>query len=400
MRKKLFFIGAGADQVPAIQYAKDQGYYIITCDYLPKNPGHQYADESYEVSTLDKEAVLDLAKGLNVDGVLAYGSDINAATQVYVRKMLGLPSNSPQSIFTLTHKNALRDFLKEHGFYTTLSMSFSSYEEVMENIQSYSWPLIVKPIDNAGSNGVSKVEELSKLKDAVDKALKFSRKQEVIVEEFFKGASKIYDGEGFILDGELVCLCIADNFRLDDLNPLVPVGVVFPTSLNESLQSYARQELARLFSLLDFNSGPFNVEFAFDEDGNFFIIDIGPRNGGAPFPQTIKFATGIDMFELAVKDALGMVSLAQIEGKKGMGEYISSYVVFSSEEGTYSGVEYSPEVTSRIIEEWIRLQGGEKLERAQRAASRIGEVYMSFQTKSEMLDMMANIQKHIKVGVE
>ena len=31
------------------------GYYVITCDYLPNNPGHQYAHEYYNVSTTDKE---------------------------------------------------------------------------------------------------------------------------------------------------------------------------------------------------------------------------------------------------------------------------------------------------------------------------------------------------------
>ncbi|MBQ5658371.1 MAG: hypothetical protein IIV02_02440, partial [Peptococcaceae bacterium] len=37
------------------------GYYVITCDYLPSNPGHQFAHEYYNVSTTDKEAVLALA---------------------------------------------------------------------------------------------------------------------------------------------------------------------------------------------------------------------------------------------------------------------------------------------------------------------------------------------------
>lgn len=50
------------------------GYYVITCDYLPNNPGHQYAHEYYNVSTTDKEAVYELAKRLQVDGVVAYAS--------------------------------------------------------------------------------------------------------------------------------------------------------------------------------------------------------------------------------------------------------------------------------------------------------------------------------------
>ena len=58
MTKKILFLGAAPSQIPPIEYAKSQGYYVITCDYLPENPGHKLADEYYNVSTTDKEAVL------------------------------------------------------------------------------------------------------------------------------------------------------------------------------------------------------------------------------------------------------------------------------------------------------------------------------------------------------
>lgn len=68
-------LGGSLYQVYAIKEAVKMGYYVITCDYLPNNPGHQYAHEYYNVSTTDKEAVYELAKRLQVDGVVAYASD-------------------------------------------------------------------------------------------------------------------------------------------------------------------------------------------------------------------------------------------------------------------------------------------------------------------------------------
>ena len=86
-------LGGSLYQVYAIKEAVKMGYYVITCDYLPNNPGHQYAHEYYNVSTTDKEAVYELAKRLQVDGVVAYASDPAAPTAAYVCEKLGLPTS-------------------------------------------------------------------------------------------------------------------------------------------------------------------------------------------------------------------------------------------------------------------------------------------------------------------
>lgn len=48
---------------------------MITCDYLPSNIAHQYADEYHNVSIIDKEAVLTLAKELQIDGIMSFAVD-------------------------------------------------------------------------------------------------------------------------------------------------------------------------------------------------------------------------------------------------------------------------------------------------------------------------------------
>ena len=80
MRKRILFLGAAQTQTPPIKYARSQGHYTITCDYFPENPGHKLANQSYPVSTTDKEVVLQLAKELKIDGIVAYASDPAAPT--------------------------------------------------------------------------------------------------------------------------------------------------------------------------------------------------------------------------------------------------------------------------------------------------------------------------------
>ena len=38
--KKLLMLGGSMQQIPAIKRAKEMGHYVITCDYMPENPGH------------------------------------------------------------------------------------------------------------------------------------------------------------------------------------------------------------------------------------------------------------------------------------------------------------------------------------------------------------------------
>ena len=60
--KRIMMLGGSYFQMSATKRAKELGYYVISCDYLPDNPGHKYADEYYNVSTIDKDAVLELAR--------------------------------------------------------------------------------------------------------------------------------------------------------------------------------------------------------------------------------------------------------------------------------------------------------------------------------------------------
>ena len=48
--------------LPVIDAAHQLGYYVITCDYLPDNIAHKYSDEYCNVSIVDKDAVLAVAK--------------------------------------------------------------------------------------------------------------------------------------------------------------------------------------------------------------------------------------------------------------------------------------------------------------------------------------------------
>ena len=55
--KKLLILGGAEAQVPLIQAAKKEEYHVVLCDWTT-NPRIKYADKHYQVSTLDRDAVI------------------------------------------------------------------------------------------------------------------------------------------------------------------------------------------------------------------------------------------------------------------------------------------------------------------------------------------------------
>ena len=75
MTTRSLILGGSRFQVPLIRRARERGLHVITCDYLPDNPGHKLADEYHNVSTTEREAVLALARRIGIDAVASMSSD-------------------------------------------------------------------------------------------------------------------------------------------------------------------------------------------------------------------------------------------------------------------------------------------------------------------------------------
>src|SRR5512135_407210 len=89
--KKLLFIGATSYACDFINLAKKQGIYTIVTDYYPNSPAKKIADKSYNVSTIDYDAVLKIAIENKVDAIAVGWSDINLTIAQAICTKLDLP---------------------------------------------------------------------------------------------------------------------------------------------------------------------------------------------------------------------------------------------------------------------------------------------------------------------
>ena len=115
--KKLLLLGGLQYLLPVIEEAHNLGVYVITADYLPGNIAHKYSDEYCNVSIIEKDAVLEAAKRLKVDGIMSFACDPGVVTAAYVAEQMGLPScGSYESVSILQNKGRFREFLTKNGF--------------------------------------------------------------------------------------------------------------------------------------------------------------------------------------------------------------------------------------------------------------------------------------------
>lgn len=395
MLKKILFLGAAPTQIPPLHYARAQGHYIITCDYLPNNPGHKLANECYNISTTDKDAVLALAQKINIDGIVAYASDPAAPTAAYVAEKMGLPGNPYQSVLTLARKDLFRAFLKKHGFNVPRSESFYNREKAREWLSEIGTPAFVKPVDSSGSKGVTKLQDEKYFDAAFDHALHYSREKMVVVEQQIIRSRYQVAGDGFIVEGKLAFRCWADEHFDKLCNGLVPIGQTFPTSHPAEWLDIAHTESQRLLDLLNMKTGALNFDFVFDEEGKFYFLELGPRNGGCLIPEVIRYSTGEDLIKYTVDAALGLpCDDLKMQPTNG---FWSSYMVHALKNGVYKDLWLSEKIKRKIIEQDIYVKPGEKVNKYLGSNDTIGTMIIKFESTEEMLRMIENMENDIRV---
>ncbi len=398
--KKILMLGGSTQQIPAIESAKKNGFYTVLCDFLTDNPGQYHADKFYCVSTTDKNAILKVAESEMVSGVVAYASDPAAPTAAYVAEKLGLPTNPYDSVEILANKDKYRKFLEENHFYTPKSQGYSSMEEVLKDISTFTLPIMIKPVDSSGSKGVSRLDDLSELAEKFKYALEFSRAKRVIIEELVELSGYQVAGDGFSINWELVFRCLAnDHFAANGLNPFVPISASFPCNRPTKIEKKIHEEVQRAFSLLNLKTGAYNFDIRVDQNDNVYLMEIGPRNGGNFIPQVIKYASGIDLTEYTIKAAMGEdCSNLKMSGTQGCWSY---YAIHSFKEGILKEIRIEdPVKRNHVVESYFNYNVGDQVPAFTGANCSLGILIMKFDNMKQMLDMMDHSEKWITVIVE
>lgn len=400
-KKKLMLLGGIRYLLPVIKAAREQGYYVITADYLPDNIAHQYSDEYVNVSIIDKEAVLKVAQEKQIDGIMSFGVDPGVVSASYVQNKMGLPSFGPfESVEILQNKDRFRAFLQKHGFNVPQAKGFDSIEAAMSDIDSFPWPVIVKPTDAAGSKGVTRVDNAENLKPALEYAMNHSISGHIIVEEFIEKQGCSSDTDSMSVDGKLVFTSFcAQRFDVDATNPYTPAAYSWPSTFTQEQEEYLSSEIQRLITLLGLKTVVYNIETRIGANGKPYIMELTPRGGGNRLCEMLRYATGVDLITAITRAMVGDPMLQPIVQKPYNGHW-AEIILHADKSGIFDRLEISKDVPAEVIERDLWVKQGDLVESFEGANNAIGTLVLRFQTANELEDAITHQREWLKVVVK
>lgn len=380
--EKLMLLGGSAQQVTAIREAENMGYETVLCDYLLDNPGQYAADHYYNISTTDREAVLNTARKEQIDGILAYASDPAAPTAAWVAEQMHLPGNPFHAVETLCSKHLFRLFLKSHGFNCPESFSYQNVADALKDASAFPYPVLVKPSDSSGSKGVTLLKSSDGLQEAAEAAFSFSRAHEIIIEEYVqKSTPYLIGGDLFIVNGKVVLWGLMNCYRDEQINPLVPMGKSYPPFLSDVQLRLVKETLQRMVSELPIQNGAMNVELVLDQKDRVFVLDAGPRNGGNMIPELMGMIFDQDIVRMTIEAAMGkQIQLKETEGHP----FYATHNLHSARSGVYRDIRFSEELNPYLIRKELWKKPGDPVVPFLNSSGALGIIFLKFPDRGTM----------------
>lgn len=399
-QKRLMLLGGIRYLLPVIKAAHEQGYYVITADYLPDNVAHKYSDEYVNVSIIDKEAVLKVAREKEIDGIMSFGVDPGVVSASYVQEQMELPSFGPhESVVILQNKDKFRTFLTENGFNVPWAFGFSSETEAWEAREKFSYPLIVKPTDSAGSKGCTRVDSEAELMSAIQYAFKFTISGHIIIEEFIEKKGCSSDTDSYAQDGELKFVSFsAQRFDANAVNPYTPAAYSWPSTFTEEEEKYLTSEIQRLITLLGLKTAVFNIEVRVGTNGKPYIMELTPRGGGNRLCEMLRYATGVDMITAITRAIVGDTP-DSIEQKPYNGCW-AEVILHADSDGEFVDLEIDNSLPAEVVERDLWVKAGDKVKGFEGANDAIGTLVLKFENQADLEHALANQDKWLKVVVQ
>lgn len=300
--KTVLCLGASIMQIEAIKKAKEMGYHVVAVDYDKNAVGRKLADEFFEVSTIDAEAVLDVAKKCHIDGVVTVATDMPVRTAAVLSECLGIPGLSKKVAVKATDKIEMIKSFRENEVPSPQFWVVENKETFQHLKEKFSYPVIFKPQESSGSRGVILVKKLEDSENAYEYTKNFSKTGKILIEEYLEGPE--VSVEVICENGMVHILTITD--KLTTGAPyFVEMGHCQPTTFSEEIKKDIEKVATQAIHAIGIQNGPVHVEMKVTDKGPK-MIELGARMGG-DFITThlVPLSTGIDMMKLVIQNACG-----------------------------------------------------------------------------------------------
>jgi biotin carboxylase len=299
----LLFVGAGRHQRRAILRVRELGHRVVAVDRNPEAPGLSAADAAEIVDFADIDRVTEVGRSRGVDGVLTVAADRAVPIVGAVAERLGLAGIGVATAERMTHKREMRDAFASVGIPQPPFATLRSSEDIDAAVEQVGFPAVLKPVDSGGQRAVFRLDNVSQLERDLTEALAESSTSEAIVEEFVDGTEM--NGIVVVREGRGDLLTLSDRLR----PPGIGFGVgwihVHPPSIDSDHLARAQEIAVDSALVLGMQDGIAFPQLIAAADGRVIVVEVAARIPGGQMADLVRHAVGVDLIEVAVRQALG-----------------------------------------------------------------------------------------------
>ena len=406
-RPRILILGASVMQGPALKIAGEMGLEVVAADADPGAPCIPLAERFEKVDLKDREGIEALGRSLmeqslngsgGLAGIMTAGTDFSA-TVAWTAEKLGLPGIPFETALDASDKERMRRRFREAGVPSPefIIMKSPPEEGKASPFQGapFSWPVVVKPVDNMGARGCRRVDNFAELKIAVIDALKFSRSGRAIVEEYMEGPE--YSVDALVYKGEITICGIADRHIF--FPPyFIEMGHTMPSAEDPAKIQALLDTFIRGVKALGITNGAAKGDIKFTPRGPM-IGEIAARlSGGYMSGWTYPYSSGVLPTRGAIEIALGeKPSLTEPEWNWTSAE--RAFISIPGKVRSIGGLEKA-RVMRHVKDVFARVKPGSSVSFPENNVTKCGNIISAAESRQEAIDTAESAARSILIRLE
>jgi biotin carboxylase len=202
----------------------------------------------------------------------------------------------------MTDKTTMRARLAAGGVRQPRHTVLTHAADTRAVAETIALPAVLKPADSAGQRGLFMIEEPADVERYLDKTLSFSASGHAMLEEYVDGIE--LNGMMVVRGGEPTLLTLSD--RLRPAGAGFGVGWIhsFPSSVSPRGLECARELAFDAVRVLGLQNGIAFPQLIVRGD-DAWLIEIAARIAAGQMADLVRFASGVELFDIAILQALG-----------------------------------------------------------------------------------------------
>lgn len=402
--KKLLMLGGVRAACEIINEAHKVGVTVYETDYLEDSPAKKVADKAFMTSCIDVDAVVELCKNEQIDGLFTGYTDSLLPYAEKICKKMNFPFwGDAENIEMCINKQMFKDACEACGVPVVpwKRVNENNYHEELKNIEP---PVVFKPVDNSGSRGVFKCYKQEDMTSLCELSLSYSKSKELLVEKLMD-ANNEFSAYYMMNNGEVYFTAMGDRYVFELSKDIAPVGhgMLFPsvrvTQWIEEMDPIVRRFLANN----RMNNGFVFIQ-GFYEGEHFYIHEVGYRlNGGFSFKLVEKLCNYNQVHQLVKFSLTGKMDVEELKKSDPyFGGGIGMILTATLGKGTISKIEGVDETGKLpgVIQFYQLKEVGTTLNSNGTTAQVFAYILISTNTPSELKTLINNIKGKIKVEDE